>query len=117
VGARNTLVDLLWSANERLRDHLDRLSCRELSPTTVELQSLSDSIERVGQAWRNTTLPGNLEVALEVEIASYSQNLRRLRSLLEGLRPELEQRRTELHVRLTQLQAALQWAATLKQTR
>jgi DNA repair exonuclease SbcCD ATPase subunit len=112
-----TLVDLLRSANESLRDYLDRLSCREPSPTAVELQSLSDSIERVGQAWREAAPPGNLDQALEAEIASYSENLRRLKSLLEGLRPELEQRRAELHSRLTQLQAALRWAATLKQTR
>ena len=107
----------MWSANKNLRHHLDQLCCRKLSPTAVEFQSLSDSIERVAQAWRNAAPPGNLNQALEAEIASYSENLRRLKRLLEGLRPELEQRRAELHARLTQLQAALRWAATLEQTR
>jgi len=113
----NILVALLRSTNKSLRDYLDGLSCRELSVTAVELQSLSDSIERVGQAWRSTATPHNLDQALEAEIAQYAENLQRLKSVLEGLRPELEQRRADLHSGLTKLQAALRWAATLKQTR
>ena len=111
-----SFVDLLRATNKSLRDYLDRPSSREHSRTAVELQSLSDSIEQVGQAWRSTASPPNLNPALEAELAQYADNLRRLKGTLERLRPELEQRRAELHAGLIRLQAALTWAATLKET-
>jgi transposase InsO family protein len=110
-------VDVLRSTNKSLTDYLDRLSCLELSPTAVQLQSLSDSIQQLGLAWTRSASPPNADQALEAEIALYAENLRRLKSALERLRPELEQRRAELHARLTKSEAALRWAATLKQTR
>jgi hypothetical protein len=113
----NTLLDLLRSTNKSLTDYLDQLACSDLSPAAFELQYLSDSIEQVGQAWRSAASPRNPDQGLEAEIARYAENLRRLKSTLEGLRPELEQRRADLHGGLTRLQAALRWAATLNQTR
>jgi signal transduction protein with GAF and PtsI domain len=110
-------LDLLRLTNKTLTDTLDRLSCREPSPTAVQLQSLSDSIEQVGQAWTHNTSRPNGDQALEAEIARYAENLRRLKGALEGLRPELDRRRAELRAELTNLRAALRWAATLKQTR
>ena len=110
-------VDLLRSTNRSLKDYLDRLSCCDPSPTALELQSLSDSIEQVGQAWKSIASTPKPDHALEAEIARYAENLRRLKSTLERLRPELEQRRAELHAKLAKAQAALRWAATLKQTR
>jgi hypothetical protein len=50
-------------------------------------------------------------------MALYVENLRGLKGMLEGLRPGLKQRRRDLRTRLTELDAALRWAATLKQTR
>src|SRR6516165_8646152 len=110
----STFIHLLRATNESLGDHLDRISRRELPPTLMELQSLSDSIEQVGKAWRSTR---NHDRTLEADIARYAENLRRLKSLLERLQPQLEQRRAELHAGLTKLEAARRWAATLKQTR
>jgi hypothetical protein len=110
-------IDLLRTTNKSLRDYLDRQPSRELLPTAIELQSLGDAIEQVGQAWRSTASPQNPDEALEAEMARYTENLRSLKNVLEQLQPELEQRRSELHAGLTKLEAALRWAATLKQTR
>jgi hypothetical protein len=110
-------IDLLRTTNKSLRDYLDRRRSRELLPTAVELQSLSDAIEQVGQAWSSTASPQNSGEVLEAEMARYTENLRSLKNMLERLRPELEHRRAELHAGLTKLEAAVRWAATLKQTR
>ncbi len=59
----------------------------------------------------------DFDQASETEIARYTENLRGLKTLLEQLQPQLEQQRAELHVGLTKLEAALRWAATVKQTR
>ncbi len=113
-------IDLLRSANKWLSGCLDRMSSRqpgELPTTGAELQTLSGLIERVGEAWRSAPPSGNLAQERGAEIAQYAENLRSLKSLLEGLQPELQQRRADLHAGLTKLQAALGWATTLKQTR
>jgi hypothetical protein len=112
-------IEVLHLANQRLSGYLDRLSSRrqdELPTTAAELQAVSGLIEQVAQAGRSTTTGGDLDKESGAEFAQYTENLRRLKDLLERLQPELEQRRADLRASCTKLQAALEWATTVKQT-
>jgi outer membrane protein TolC len=59
--------------------------------------------------------PKDLDV--RAEIAAYTENLRQVRVLLEGLQSELTARRDDLRAEWKRLQAASSWGGTLKQMR
>ncbi|MGO9271875.1 MAG: hypothetical protein ACLQOO_16690 [Terriglobia bacterium] len=55
--------------------------------------------------------------AVRAEIAAYTDNLREVRLLLEGLQSELTARRDDLRAEWQRLQAAAKWGSSLEQLR
>jgi len=55
--------------------------------------------------------------AVRAEIAAYTENLRQVRVLLEGLQSELTARRDDLRAEWQRLQAAAAWGSSLKKLR
>jgi outer membrane protein TolC len=54
---------------------------------------------------------------VRAEVVAYTENLRQVRVLLEGLQSELTARRDDLRAEWKRLQAAAAWGGTLKQMR
>jgi len=111
-------LDLLRLANERLtkfRQELEagRAGERDRVPSPAELQSLARLMEQV-----RPVLKGNAgDPTLRAEVNAYTENLRQLRVLLEGLQSGLTARRDDLRAEWKRLQAAASWGGALKQIR
>ena len=109
-------LSLLRSANEQLTRLRDELAAspagdRGRLPSPAELQALGRLMEEV----RPVLKEGSGDRAVKAEIAAYTENLRQVRILLEGLQSELTARRDDLRAEWKRLQAAASWGSSLKQ--
>jgi len=109
-------LDLLRSANDQLRRFREGLTPaptadRDRVPSPAQLQALTRLMEQV-----RPVLKGNPDdPAVREEIAAYTENLRLIRGLLEGLQSELTARRDDLRAEWKRLQAAAAWGSSVKQ--
>ena len=109
-------LDLLRSANDQLRKFRERLAlapglAHGALPSPADLQALSRLMEQV----RPVVKENPAHSSVRAEIAAYTENLRQLRGLLEGLQSELTARQDDLRAEWKRLQAAAAWGSTLKQ--
>ncbi len=110
--------DLLRSANDQLRKFQEGLAPapaggRGPLPTAAELQALGRLMEQVRPLLKENTG----DPVVRAEIGAYTENLRQVRGLLEGLQSELTARRDDLRKEWQRLQAAAAWGGSLKQVR
>ena len=82
-------------------------------PTPTELQELGRLMEQVSPLLKENPDDPDVRAAID----AYTDNLRQVRGLLEGLQTELTAHRDDLRSEWQRLQAAAAWGGSIRQMR
>jgi hypothetical protein len=116
--AQNQLVDNLRETNHRLRFWLESLVPGQERPaiaTSQQMAGLLSELLRAGE-WLRAGLPQERDTDLEAELATYRQNVERLRELLPSMQRVLLGEKARLEGERTRVESAAEWVRGSRQT-
>jgi hypothetical protein len=116
--AQDQLTQNLHETNHRLCVWLEGLGSDETVPvaaTPQQMAGLLSELLRAGE-WLRTGLPQQRDMELEAELATYRQNVERLRELLPSIQRVLLGEKARLEGQRTRVDSATEWVRGSRQT-